>query len=107
MDLYEQEQNYFRNMVKLIKDSGANLAICQWGRLLLFVYACSRAGFDDEANSLLYQNGIHAVRWVGGLEMEALAIATVSDLPLTGEGTTAEERQTTFTQMMEIALRLE
>ena len=34
MDLYEQEQNYFRNMVKLIKDSGANLAICQWGRLL-------------------------------------------------------------------------
>ena len=76
MDLYEQEQNYFHNMVKLIKDSGANLAICQWGRLLLFVYACSRAGFDDEANSLLYQNGIHAVRWVGGLEMEALAIAT-------------------------------
>ena len=63
MDLYEQEQNYFRNMVKLIKDSGANLAICQWG-------------FDDEANSLLFQNGIHAVRWVGGLEMEALAIAT-------------------------------
>ena len=37
---------------------------------------------------------------------KALAIATVSDLPLTGEGTTAEERQTTFTQMMEIALRL-
>ena len=33
-------------------------------------------GFDDEANSLLYQNGIHAVRWVGGLEMEAIAIAT-------------------------------
>ena len=37
---------------------------------------------------------------------KALAMATVSDLPLTGEGTTAEERQTTFTQMMEIALRL-
>ena len=37
---------------------------------------------------------------------KALAIATVSDLPLTGEGTTAEERQTTFTQMMEIALEL-
>ena len=42
MDLYEQEQNYFRNMVKLIKDSGANLAICQWGRLLLFVILLSR-----------------------------------------------------------------
>lgn len=37
---------------------------------------------------------------------KALAIATVSDLPLTGEGTTPEERQSTFTQMMEIALRL-
>lgn len=34
----------------------------------------------------------------------ALAIATISDLPLTGEGLSAEERQTTFTQMMEIAL---
>ena len=31
MDLYEQEQAYFRNMVKLIKDTGANLACCQWG----------------------------------------------------------------------------
>ena len=37
---------------------------------------------------------------------KALAMATVSDLPLTGEATTAEERKTTFTQMMEIALRL-
>lgn len=37
---------------------------------------------------------------------KALAIATVSDLPLTGEATTPEERQYTFTQMMEIALRL-
>ena len=37
---------------------------------------------------------------------KALAMATVSDLPLTGEATSAEERQTTFTQMMEIALRL-
>ena len=37
---------------------------------------------------------------------KALAMGTVSDLPLTGEATTAEERQNTFTQMMEIALRL-
>lgn len=34
----------------------------------------------------------------------ALAICTVSDHILTGEATTAEERQTTFTTMMEIAL---
>lgn len=36
----------------------------------------SSLGFDDEANSLLFQQGIHAVRWVGGMELEALAIAT-------------------------------
>ena len=38
--LYEQEQQYFRDMVQKVKDSGANLVICQWG-------------FDDEANHLL------------------------------------------------------
>lgn len=34
----------------------------------------------------------------------ALAICTVSDHMLTGECTTAEERQTSFTQMMQVAL---
>ena len=34
----------------------------------------------------------------------ALAILTVSDSLVTGEETTAEERQNSFTQMMEIAL---
>lgn len=38
------------------------------------------------------------------LHKRALAIATVSDLPLTGEGLGAEERQTSFTPMMEVAL---
>lgn len=61
--LAEQEQNYFADMIKRIKDCGANLAICQWG-------------FDDEATHLLYQNDLPAVRWVGGVEMELLAIAT-------------------------------
>ena len=36
----------------------------------------------------------------------ALAICTVSDLPFTGEGCSAEERQNTFTDMMKIALQL-
>lgn len=40
-----------------IKETGANLAICQWG-------------FDDEANHLLLQNNLPAVRWVGGPEIE-------------------------------------
>ena len=61
--LHEQEQEYFKTMVKQVKDSGANLVICQWG-------------FDDEANHLLCQNGLAAVRWVGGVEIEHIAIAT-------------------------------
>lgn len=35
----------------------------------------------------------------------ALAICTISDHLLTGEATTAEERQTSFTQMMKVALK--
>ncbi|WP_306486627.1 MULTISPECIES: purine-nucleoside phosphorylase [Abiotrophia] len=35
---------------------------------------------------------------------QALAMCTISDHLITGEETTAEERQTTFTQMMEVAL---
>jgi len=35
---------------------------------------------------------------------EALCILTISDSLITGEATTAEERQTTFTRMMEVAL---
>ena len=40
-----------------MKDTGANLVICQWG-------------FDDEANHLLLQKELPAVRWVGGPEIE-------------------------------------
>lgn len=61
--LAELERNYFLNMVKRVKDSGANLVLCQWG-------------FDDEANHLLMQEKLPAVRWVGGVEIELIAIAT-------------------------------
>uniref|UniRef100_A0A0K8TXH8 T-complex protein 1 subunit epsilon n=2 Tax=Bactrocera latifrons TaxID=174628 RepID=A0A0K8TXH8_BACLA len=61
--LREYEQEKFVNMVKQVKDAGATLAICQWG-------------FDDEANHLLLQYELPAVRWVGGLEIELIAIAT-------------------------------
>lgn len=61
--LYAQEQQYFKDMVQKVKDSGANLVICQWG-------------FDDEANHLLLQAGLAAVRWVGGVEIEHIAMAT-------------------------------
>lgn len=36
----------------------------------------------------------------------ALCICTVSDCPFTGESCTAEERQNTFTEMIEIALKV-
>ncbi|XP_009897719.1 T-complex protein 1 subunit epsilon [Dryobates pubescens] len=61
--LQKYEKEKFEEMVKQIKDTGANLAICQWG-------------FDDEANHLLLQNELPAVRWVGGPEIELIAIAT-------------------------------
>ena len=61
--LFEQEQKYFVEMVEQVKASGATLVLCQWG-------------FDDEANHLLYKNNLPAVRWVGGVEMELIAIAT-------------------------------
>ena len=57
------EQKYFVDMVQKVKDSGANIVLCQWG-------------FDDEANHLLMHNNLPAVRWVGGVEIELLAIAT-------------------------------
>jgi purine-nucleoside phosphorylase len=37
---------------------------------------------------------------------KALAICTISDHILTGEETTAEERQLTFTKMMDVAFSL-
>lgn len=46
----------------------------------------------------LYMNAARAGK-------NALAVCTVSDHILTGEATTAEERQTSFTEMMELALK--
>mgnify|MGYP002539098526 CR=1 FL=1 len=40
------------------------------------------------------------------LIQNALALLTISDNPFTGEGLDSEQRQNTFTQMMEIALEI-
>lgn len=61
--LHNYEQEKFVEMVDKVKAAGATLAICQWG-------------FDDEANHLLLQKQLPAVRWVGGPEIELIAIAT-------------------------------
>ena len=94
--------------VKLAREQGVNIHV---GNLI-----SSDLFYGDYADSLKdwSKMGVLAVEMeAAGLYMnaarcgkKALAMATVSDLPLTGEATTAEERQTTFTQMMEIALRL-
>lgn len=62
-ELQKYEQDKFAEMIQQIKDTGANVVICQWG-------------FDDEANHLLLTNELPAVRWVGGPEIELIAIAT-------------------------------
>ncbi|KAK9469214.1 chaperonin Cpn60/TCP-1 family [Lipomyces arxii] len=61
LQTYEREK--FMEMIEQVKATGASLVICQWG-------------FDDEANHLLLQNELPAVRWVGGPELELIAIAT-------------------------------
>ncbi|KAM0671593.1 subunit epsilon of t-complex protein 1 [Ordospora colligata] len=61
--LEEYEKNKFVEMIEKVKHSGANLVMCQWG-------------FDDEANSMLMESNLPAVRWVGGHELELLAVHT-------------------------------
>lgn len=61
--LQDYEKKVFEEMVLKVKESGANLVACQWG-------------FDDEANHLLMLHKLPAIRWVGGPELELMAIAT-------------------------------
>ena len=71
--------------------------------------------YDDSVSTLKWRKmGVLAVEMeTAALYMnaaragkEALSILTVSDHLSTGETTTAEERQTTFTKMMELALEI-
>lgn len=62
-DMQQAERQYFNDMVAAVKESGANVVMCQWG-------------FDDEANHLLYKHNLPAVRWVGGNEIELISLAT-------------------------------
>ena len=62
-DLENYESSKFIEMVEAVKRVGANVVISQWG-------------FDDEANSLLMESNLPAIRWVGGSDLEAIAIHT-------------------------------
>ncbi len=91
--------------------------------------ACDRFGYRYKVGNVLssdtfYTETPHNDKWMNmgvlAIEMEAsalymnaarcgkraLVILTVSDHILTGEVTTAEERQTTFTHMMDVAFSL-
>lgn len=76
--LYEMEQKYFTDQIAKLQEVGATVVLCQWG-------------FDDEANHLLYQNKLPAVRWVGGVDIEHLAIATGARIVPRFEELTAEK----------------
>ena len=91
--------------------------------------ACERMGYSYKVGNVLssdtfYTENAHNDRWMNmgvlAIEMEAaalymnaarsgnraLVILTISDHLLTGEATTAEERQNTFTRMMDVAFSL-
>lgn len=91
--------------------------------------ACDRLGYRYRVGNVLtsdtfYSENAHNDKWINmgvlAVEMEiaglymnaaragkrALAICTVSDHIITGEVTTAEERQNSFTHMMDVAFSL-
>lgn len=108
---------------------GTYAPICSYGLLKKAVEAAEAKGIEPIVGNLyssdtFYDDALSLDRWqkmgVLAVEMEAaalymnaaragknaLAICTISDNPFTGEVTTAEERQLSFTAMMEIALEI-
>jgi purine-nucleoside phosphorylase len=67
------------------------LSLADWQKMGVLAVEMESAG--------LYMNAARAGK-------NALCICTISDCPFTGEACTAEERQNTFTKMMEIALEI-
>lgn len=109
--------------------SGTYAPIANFDLLRRAVEAAERLGYHYHVGNILssdifYKENAHNDRWMNmgvlAVEMEiailymnaaragkrALGICTVSDHITTGEATTAEERQTTFTKMMDVAFSL-
>ena len=106
---------------------GTFAPICSYNLLKTCTDTANELGFDVKVGNLyssdtFYDDSLSAANWgkmgVLAVEMEAaalymnaarshknaLAICTISDHILTGEATTAKERQTSFTDMMKLAL---
>ncbi|MCI5809371.1 MAG: purine-nucleoside phosphorylase [Oscillospiraceae bacterium] len=96
-------------------ETAVNTAKKQGVELVVGNLYSSDTFYDEREDSLLrwQKMGVLAVEMeAAALYMnaaltgkEALAICTISDCPLTGESCSSEERQNSFTQMMEIALQ--
>eukprot|EP01112_Ceratiomyxa_fruticulosa_P017097 TRINITY_DN5265_c0_g1_i1.p1 TRINITY_DN5265_c0_g1~~TRINITY_DN5265_c0_g1_i1.p1 ORF type:complete len:322 (+),score=51.30 TRINITY_DN5265_c0_g1_i1:714-1679(+) len=62
-DLHEFQYQHYKKIVSKLKECGVNIVICQWG-------------IDGVINHMLMTNGINVVTWVGGDELERVALAT-------------------------------
>ena len=108
---------------------GTFAPIADYGLLRNAVNACEAFGYNYKVGNVVssdvfYSDIPQTDKWIKmgvlAVEMEAaalymnaarsgnkaMAMFTISDHILTGEATTAEERQTTFTRMMDVALSL-
>ncbi|MBR1927456.1 MAG: purine-nucleoside phosphorylase [Bacteroidales bacterium] len=108
---------------------GTFCPIADYDLLVRAVDTCGKLGYRHKVGNVLssdifYHDNPHIEKWVNmgvlAVEMEAaalymnaarsgnraLALFTVSDHLMTGEATTSEQRQNTFTNMMDVALSL-
>lgn len=108
---------------------GTFCPIADYGLLVKAVNTCEELGYNYKVGNVLssdifYHENPQTQKWVNmgvlAVEMEAaalymnaarsgnkaLALFTISDHLITGEATTSEQRQNTFTNMMEVALSL-
>ena len=74
----EEEENYIRNLVEMIKNSGANVLICQ-------------KGIDELAQHYMAKSGIFAIRRAKKSDMEALSKATSGKIVTNLDDLTAED----------------
>ena len=108
---------------------GTFCPIADYGLLVKAVNTCEELGYNYKVGNVLssdifYHENPQTQKWVNmgvlAVEMEAaalymnaarsgnkaLALFTISDHLITGEATTSEQRQNTFTNMMDVALSL-
>jgi len=118
------------NYPSMLEFPGTFAPTADYGLLRKAVDCCEREGFRYKVGSLFSSDTFYGepasmmakLRDTGVLAVEmeaaalfvnaaatgkhALAVVTVSDLPITGETTTSDERQNAFTNMMKVALEL-